>query len=158
MLAGATAAQRTFAATQSSFATLAITFTRAQSKTAWKDLHSQTVSIKPSPKSATKVGAKTVDTVPTMQMSSKAAHAVPKLKFYRYAMPKGKLLTVNPRRKRIVDVVSGWGALYQSPKSFWRVAAGCRDRIADCRRRPAQRMGGDGDRERHDGAPRGLSV
>lgn len=115
LLAGATTAAPGLAATHSSMAkssktgsaTHALMLTKAQRKTAWKDLHSAAITETPSPGIAAKVGAKVPGPVPLMQMSSKAAHAVPGLRSYDYTVARGKLLIVSPKSRKIAAVIGG---------------------------------------------------
>ena len=107
LMAGAMAATPSSAAINSGSAPSAITLTKVQSKAAWKDLHSKAITVTPRPKFAANVGVTVPSTVPLMGMSSKAAHTVPKLKSYDYTMARGKLLIVNPKSRKIVDVVNG---------------------------------------------------
>ena len=111
LLAGATAAP-SLAATSSSAAkpnpsAAGLTLSKAQRKTAWNDLHGAAVTATPSAKYADKVGAKVPRTVPLMGMSSKAKQAVPKLKSYDFTMAQGKLLIVNPKSRKIAEVING---------------------------------------------------
>ena len=90
-----------------SSATSALTLTKAQRKTAWKDLHSAAIAVTPPAKFVAKIGVKVPGSVPMMQMSSAAADAVPKLKAYDFTVAKGKLLIVNPKSRKIAAVISG---------------------------------------------------
>lgn len=105
LMAAAAAGTPTLAATPSASATSVIALTKAQQKTAWKDLNGHAITMTPGVKFAAKLGTKIPSSVPIMQMSSKAAHAVPKLKSYDYTMAKGKLLIVNPKSRKVVAVI-----------------------------------------------------
>ena len=115
LLIGATAAAPSMAATHSTMAKSskmssaihALTLTKAQRKTAWKDLHSAAIMETPPAKFADRVGVKVPRSVPMMQILSKAAHAVPALKSYDFTVAKGKLLIVNPKSRKIADVITG---------------------------------------------------
>lgn len=115
LLAGVATSAPSLAATQStmakspksSSAAHGLMLTKAQRKTAWNDLHGKAITATPAAKFADKDGVKVPRSVPMMQMSSKAAHAVPALKSYDFTVAKGKLLIVNPMSRKIVDVISG---------------------------------------------------
>jgi len=115
LMASTTAPSLCLAATHSTMAkpsnmsstTSALTLTRAQRKTAWKDLHSTAITVTPPAKFAARVGVKVPGSVPMMQMSSAAEDAVPNLKAYDFTVTKGKLLIVNPKSRKIAAVISG---------------------------------------------------
>ncbi|MGA7975103.1 MAG: hypothetical protein WCA36_20090 [Pseudolabrys sp.] len=115
LLAGVTASAPSLAATHSTMtkssksnpAAHGLMLTKAQRKTAWNDLHGKAITQTPAAKFADKDGVKVPRSVAMMQMSSKAAHAVPALKPYDFTVAKGKLLIVNPKSRKIVDVISG---------------------------------------------------
>jgi hypothetical protein len=88
-------------------ATNGLLLTKAQRKTAWKDLHSAAITVTPPARFAVRVRAKVPYSVPMMQMSDKAAHAVTSLKSYDFTMAKGNLLIVSPKSRKIADVISG---------------------------------------------------
>jgi len=111
----ATAATPSLAATHSTMekslelnsAIHALTLTKAQRKTAWKDLYSAAITETPSAKFAARVGVKVPRSIPMMSMSSKAVQAVPALKPYDFTVAKGKLLIVKPKSRKIVEIISG---------------------------------------------------
>jgi hypothetical protein len=115
LLAGVTASAPSLAAThstmtkssKSSSAVHGLMLTKAQRKTAWNDLHGKAVTGTPAAKFADKIGVKVPRSVPMMGMVSKVANAVPKLKSYDFTMAKGKLLIVNPKSRKIADVIAG---------------------------------------------------
>jgi ABC-type transport system substrate-binding protein len=106
LLAGVTAAS---AATMSNSAKASdtLSLTSTQQKTAWRDLFTPSLNqTTPSGFDAT-VGAVVPNSVATAPVSSKAAHAVPALKPYDFAMIQKKLVIVNPSDKKIAEVITG---------------------------------------------------
>jgi hypothetical protein len=83
-----------------------ISLSRAQERTAWRDL-SRNAKQQTAPSSFTpSVGATVPDGITLRTMPQRAANQLPALKPYDFALLQNKLLIVNPNDKKVVDVIS----------------------------------------------------
>ena len=105
LLSGVTAAS---AATTSNPAKASdtLSLTSRQQKTAWNDLYVSWLNQKAPSGFHAIIGAVVPNSVTTAPVPSKAAHAVPSLKPYDFAMMQKKLVIVNPSDKKIVEVIT----------------------------------------------------
>jgi hypothetical protein len=103
-LAGISAASAATKMAQPASDTLSLSST--QQKTAWNDLYVKSLNQKaPSGFEAT-MGAVVPSKVKIAPVTGKAASDVPALKTYDFAMLQHKLLIVNPRDKKIAEVIT----------------------------------------------------
>jgi len=108
LLSGATAASAAEVASSHSGAKQSSTLdlTRAQQKTAWKDMSGASMQNAPADfKAAT--GAAVPTALKVSAVPAKTARAVPALRSYDFAKIQGKLLIVNPKDRTIAEVISG---------------------------------------------------
>jgi hypothetical protein len=83
-----------------------ISLSRAQERTAWRDL-SRNAKLQTTPSSFTpSVGATVPDGITLRTMPQRAANQLPALKPYDFALLQNKLLIVNPNDKKVVDVIT----------------------------------------------------
>jgi len=104
LLAGVTAAS---AAGVTPSASNSLTLSSSQQKTAWNDLYMGSLNQKTPAGFSIKVGAVVPNSITTAPVTAKAAHAVPALKPYDFAMVQKKLVIVNPSDRKIADVITG---------------------------------------------------
>jgi Protein of unknown function (DUF1236) len=83
-----------------------ITLTRAQERTAWRDISREATSQKTPQKFAASVGTTVPADISLQSVPAKVATHVSALKPYDYALLHGKLLIVNPTDKKVVDVIN----------------------------------------------------
>jgi len=83
-----------------------ITLSATQRKTAWKDLYTSSLNQKTPSGFTAKVGAVVPNSVTTAPVTQKAAAAVPALKPYKFAMLQKKLVIVNPKDRKIAEVIT----------------------------------------------------
>jgi len=84
-----------------------LSLTSTQRKTAWTDLYMPSLNQKPPSGFNAIIGEVVPNSVTTAPVPSKAAHAVPSLQPYDFAMVQGKLVIVNPSDKKIAEVITG---------------------------------------------------
>lgn len=83
-----------------------LSLTSAQRKSAWEDI-SRLAAKQKAPKGFTaKVGKALPSTVATNPVPVSTANDVPKLRPYRYALLNNKLLIVNPKDKKVVEIIT----------------------------------------------------
>ena len=87
-------------------ATDSLTLTRAQERTAWKDIGKQASSQTAPSGFTASVGATVPSDIALKSVPAKLASRVSALKPYDYALLPGKLLIVNPGDKKVVDVIN----------------------------------------------------
>jgi hypothetical protein len=83
-----------------------ISLTRAQERTAWRDISREATSQKTPQKFAASVGTTVPADISLQSVPAKVATHVSALKPYDYALLHGKLLIVNPTDKKVVDVIN----------------------------------------------------
>jgi hypothetical protein len=83
-----------------------ISLTRAQERTAWRDISRDATSQKTPQKFAASVGTTVPADISLQSVPAKVATHVSALKPYDYALLHGKLLIVNPADKKVVDVIN----------------------------------------------------
>jgi hypothetical protein len=83
-----------------------ISLTRAQERTAWRDISREATSQKMPQNFAASVGTTVPADISLQSVPAKVATHVAALKPYDYALLHGKLLIVNPTDKKVVDVIN----------------------------------------------------
>ena len=104
LLSGAAVAS---AATMAPKASDTLNLSTTQQKTAWRDLHTPSLSQSAPSGFTASVGAALPSSVTIAPMPSKAASDVPALRPYDFAMVQGKVLIVNPSDKKIAEIITG---------------------------------------------------
>ena len=84
-----------------------LNLTAAQQKTAWKDIYMKSLTQQAPAGFTAKVGAVLPKGITVAPVPGKAASAVPALRAYDFAMLKGQVLIVNPKDRKIAEVISG---------------------------------------------------
>jgi hypothetical protein len=77
-----------------------------QKTTAWRDLSKQGARQQQPSTFTASVGTAVPDAITLRPISGKASAQVPALRPYQYALLQDKLLIINPKDKKIVDVIS----------------------------------------------------
>ena len=93
-------------AMQQSMAKDSLSLTRAQQRTAWRDLSKQASSQTAPSGFTASVGTTIPGDIAIKAVPAKVAARVSSLKPYDYALLQGKLLIVNPSDKKVVDVIN----------------------------------------------------
>ena len=83
-----------------------LTLTTAQRQKAWKDLYTSALNQKTPAGFKATVGAIVPSKVVTAPVTTKAASAIPALKPYKFAMVQKKLVIVNPKDRKIAEVIT----------------------------------------------------
>ena len=83
-----------------------ISLTRAQERTAWRDISREATSQKTPQNFAASVGTTVPADISLQSVPAKVATQVSALKPFDYALLHGKLLIVNPTDKKVVDVIN----------------------------------------------------
>jgi len=104
LLSGVTAAS---ALTVQPQASDLLSLNATQQKAAWNDLNKLASNQNPPSGFDATAGAVVPGAIKISSVPSAAAHAVPALRPYDFAMVQGKLLIVNPSDKKIAEVITG---------------------------------------------------
>jgi hypothetical protein len=83
-----------------------LSLSTTQQKTAWNDLYVKSLNQKAPSGFAATMGAVVPSKVKIAPVTGKAASDVPALKSYDFAMAQHKLLIINPRDKKIAEVIT----------------------------------------------------
>lgn len=83
-----------------------LSLTTAQEKLAWNDLSKQAASQRAPSNFSASVGTTVPNDIALRSIPRKVASQLPTLKPYRYARLPNELLIVNPRDKKVVDVIN----------------------------------------------------
>jgi hypothetical protein len=90
-----------------SMATDSLSLTTSQQKQAWNGIESQATKQNAPASFTASIGATVPQEIKLSPVPAKVANEVPKLRPYDYALISNKLLIVNPKDKKIVDVIRG---------------------------------------------------
>jgi hypothetical protein len=83
-----------------------LSLTAAQEKLAWRDLSKQAASQRAPSNFSASVGTTVPNDITLRSIPRTVASQLPKLKTYRFARLPNELLIVNPKDKKVVDVIN----------------------------------------------------